>query len=451
MKKLLAYFVFIFNCLLFSHNANAVLPLTVAGNDIWSLAPLVEKVSPAVVNISISGPEDDADLPGIFRFFSDQEIDDIPEEQFVGIGSGVIIDSSQGYIITNYHVIEGANKIRVSLKTGQEFEAQLVGQDIQSDIALLQVKTNKKLTQIEFANSDQLRVGDFVIAIGNPFGLGQTVTSGIISALGRSGLNLENLENFIQTDAAINSGNSGGALVNLKGELIGINTALLGPNGGNIGIGFAIPSNMVKNLLQQLLEFGEIRRGVLGIRGGELTPQLTRTFELDSQHGAFIYQVNPASAAEEAGLKAGDVIVSLNGQGIKSFSALRAKIGTLSVNKKIELGVIRDGKPLNLNAVLKDTQQKNQQPASKVYHPLLTGSTLSNIDSPNGDKGVLVEKVARGSVSENFGLEANDIIIGVDRTRINNLNELTKLMNDSPEIVSLKVQRDKKRLYLILN
>jgi len=359
VKKLLTVFVFTCNCLLFSSNTLAVLPLTVAGSDILSLAPLVEKVSPAVVNIAISGSNaEEKGLPNLFRFFSDDDITETPEHQFIGIGSGVIIDSSQGYIITNSHVIEGASKIKISLKSGQEFDAQLVGQDKQSDIALLQIKTNKKLTQIAFANSDQLRVGDFVIAIGNPFGLGQTVTSGIISALGRSGLNLENLENFIQTDAAINSGNSGGALVNLKGELIGINTALLGPNGGNIGIGFAIPSNMVKNLVQQLLEFGEIRRGVLGIRGGELTPELTKTFALESQHGAFIYQVNPHSAAEEAGLKAGDVIVSLNGQRIKSFSALRAKIGTLSVDKKIKLGVIRDGKALSISAVLKEYQHK---------------------------------------------------------------------------------------------
>jgi Do/DeqQ family serine protease len=452
VKKILSALIFTCSGLLFSSNTLAVLPLTVAGSDIFSLAPLVEKVSPAVVNISISGNHgDEKGLPDLFKFFSDDDISEIPGHQFIGIGSGVIIDSSQGYIITNFHVIEGANKIKVSLKSGQEFDAKLVGQDKQSDIALLQIKTDKKLTHISFANSDQLRVGDFVIAIGNPFGLGQTVTSGIISALGRSGLNLDNLENFIQTDAAINSGNSGGALVNLKGELIGINTALLGPNGGNIGIGFAIPSNMAENLVQQLIEFGEIRRGVLGIRGGELTPQLTKTFSLDSQHGAFIYQVNPYSAAEEAGLKAGDVIVTLNGQSIKSFSALRAKIGTLSVNKKIELGVIRDGKALNISAVLKEVQQKKSKPLVKVFHPLLTGATLVDINAPNKNKGVLVEKITRGSVAENFGLQQNDIIIGINRTRIHNLDELTEFINTSPEMLALNIQRDKRRLYLILN
>ena len=300
-----------------------------------TLAPLVEKVSPAVVNISVSGNQSNqSSIDNLFEFFNQQR-PDLPEQKFVGLGSGVIIDAKMGYIITNFHVIDQADEIKIELKSGRVLSAVVVGQDKQSDIALLKVNTDKvMLTEIEFADSDKLRVGDFVIAIGNPFGLGQTVTSGIISALGRSGLNLENLENFIQTDAAINSGNSGGALVNLEGQLIGINTAILGPNGGNIGIGFAIPANMINSLVEQLIKHGEVKRGILGVRGGEITPDLAKSFSLDSQHGAFVYQVNSGSAAEESGIKAGDVIVEVNGRKIKSFAELRAKVGTLGSGKK---------------------------------------------------------------------------------------------------------------------
>ncbi|WP_372880517.1 DegQ family serine endoprotease [Psychromonas sp.] len=451
MRKLICSFIFICSLITFSAATNAVLPLTVAGNDIFSLAPLVEKVSPAVVNISISGSHSEQQVfPDLFNFFSDQE-QPPPTQTFVGLGSGVIIDSSKGYIITNFHVIEDADEIKVTLKSGQEFNALLVGQDKQSDIALLQIKTNKLLTQIELANSDNLRVGDLVVAIGNPFGLGQTVTSGIISALGRSGLNLENLENFIQTDAAINSGNSGGALVNLRGELIGINTALIGPSGGNIGIGFAIPSNMINNLVQQLVQFGEIRRGVLGIRGGELTQELTKTFALDSKHGAFIYQVAPDSAAQEAGLLAGDVIISLNGQAISSFSALRAKIGSLSIGRKVQLGIIRDGKVLTVNATLKAAATNKIKLQAQIFHPSLTGATLINQEGKNKNQGVLVSAVEKGSIADNYGLRQGDIIIGINRKRIRNLNELNEFITTAPEILTLNVLRDRRQLFLILN
>jgi len=451
VRKLIAYFIISYSLIAFSATTNAALPLTIAGSDIFSLAPLVEKVSPAVVNISIVGNQSNQKLlPDLFKFFSDDELP-FMNQPFVGLGSGVIIDASKGYIITNFHVIEDADEIKVTLKSGQEFNALLVGQDKQSDIALLQISTRKPLTQMALANSDLSRVGDFVIAIGNPFGLGQTVTSGIISALGRSGLNFDNLENFIQTDAAINSGSSGGALVNLKGELIGINTALLGTSGGNIGIGFAIPSNMINNLVEQLLQFGEIHRGVLGIKGGELTHELTKTFALDSQHGAFIYQVNPDSAAEQAGLKAGDVIVSLNGLTIMSFSALRAKIGSLSVGKKVELGIIRDGKAYTLSATLKALEADNTKSAPQPLHPSLAGATLINPTGQDENKGVLVAQIEKGSIAENFGLQQGDLIIGVNRKRIPNLAALSEFINGSPKILALNIVRENRKLYLILN
>lgn len=294
--------------------ASAALPLTVQGEQVPSLAPMLEKVTPAVVSIAVEGTQVSRQrIPEQFQFFfgPDFPTEQLQERPFKGLGSGVVINSEKGYVVTNYHVINGANSIRVQLHDGREYEAKLVGGDKMSDIALLQLKNAKHLTEIKIADSDQLRVGDFAVAIGNPFGLGQTVTSGIISALGRSGLNIENFENFIQTDAAINSGNSGGALVNLNGELIGINTAILGPNGGNVGIGFSIPSNMMKNLTDQILKYGEVKRGMLGVQGGEVNSELAEALGLDSSKGAFVSQVVPDSAADKAGLKAGDVIVPL--------------------------------------------------------------------------------------------------------------------------------------------
>lgn len=326
--------------------ATAALPLSTNSQQLPSLAPMLEQVTPAVVSIAVEGKQVSRQrLPENFRFFFGPEF---PEEQlrerpFRGLGSGVIIDADKGYIVTNHHVINGADKIMVQLHDGKELSAELIGSDEMSDIALLKIEKTKNLTAIKLADSDSLRVGDFAVAIGNPFGLGQTVTSGIISALGRSGLNIENFENFIQTDAAINSGNSGGALVSLNGELIGINTAILGPNGGNVGIGFAIPVNMVRNLTEQIIEFGGVKRGVLGVQGGELTSELAEAFGYETNHGAFINQVMPDSAAEKAGLKAGDIIVSVNGKQIRTFGELRAKIATLGAGKQTSLGIVRDG------------------------------------------------------------------------------------------------------------
>jgi len=450
MKRTLHQLFLLFSLLSFQQSALAALPFF--SDDTQSLAPLVEKVSPAVVSISVSGSaRAKSPMNDLFEFFNQQRPEQ-PQQQFRGLGSGVIIDSQKGYIITNHHVIEDADLIQIELKSGKILDAKLIGEDKQSDIALLQVDLNHyknaNLSEITFANSDKLRVGDFAIAIGNPFGLGQTVTSGIISALGRSGLNLENLENFIQTDAAINSGNSGGALVNLDGELIGINTAILGPNGGNIGIGFAIPANMVKNLAEQLIKHGEVRRGVLGVRGGEITPELAKSFSLDSQHGAFVYQVNTDSAAEEAGIKAGDIIVAVNGKKIKSFAELRAKVGTLGSGKKVTLEIIREGDKLTRDAVLKEAQQQRKQKKPAVLlHPALSGATLSDMKN---EKGVLIEAIKTGSIAERYGLQPSDIIIGINRTRINNLEALQNMLESAPAMIALNIKRAEKHLYIVL-
>lgn len=422
----------------------AALPDMLNGQRMPSLAPLVDRASPAVVNIAISG---NFSTQTTFTPFADPDNEaQIYSQPFVGIGSGVIIDNQNGYIITNFHVIENATEIKITLKSGLEFTAQVIGHDKHSDLALLQIKTDKALTQIEFANSDDIRVGDFVLAIGNPFGLGQTVTSGIISALGRSGLNLGNLENFIQTDAAINEGNSGGALIDLKGQLVGINSAIFGSDNGNIGIGFAIPANMVKNIAQQLRQYGQVRRGILGIKGQELTPELADAFALDSPHGAFIKQVTPYSAAEKAGLKAGDVIISIGGSTIKTFAELRAKIGSLRAGTRVELGVIQNGKAVILVATLQLSQLNKTK--AHLLHPFLAGAILADADE---NTGVKVTSVAKDSLAQHYGLQQGDLIIGINRRRINNLSELAQMIKTAPEILVLNIQRDKRGLYLILN
>ncbi|WP_413692438.1 DegQ family serine endoprotease [Psychromonas sp. KJ10-2] len=424
----------------------AALPLTLDGENVPSLAPLIKKVSPAVVDISVTGankllPKDAQDL---LKFLGPEA----PTQAFSGLGSGVIVDAEQGYIITNYHVIKNANRILIKLISGHQYQAKVVGQDIQSDIALLQIDSKQPLVAMTFADSDKLQVGDFTIAIGNPFGLGQTVTSGIVSALGRSGLNLQNLENYIQTDAAINSGNSGGALINLKGELIGINTAILGPNGGNIGIAFAIPANMVKNLMQQLLEFGEIRRGILGIKGGEVTPELAQSFDLDVNYGAFIYQVTPDSAADKAGLKAGDVITAINGSNIKSFAALRAKIGSLSAGKEITLKVLQEQEVKTISVILGGEDDNLQAKAPIV---IFEGATLKDAEEGQMTPGVNVLAIEKESEAERIGLLKNDVIIAVNRTPVKNQQQLLSALTESTKVRALNIMRNNRPIYIILN
>ncbi|OLQ92735.1 serine endoprotease DegQ [Vibrio ponticus] len=431
--------------------ATAALPVSVGGEQLPSLAPMLEKVTPAVVSIDVEGTQVSRQrIPEQFRFFfgPDFPAEQLQERPFRGLGSGVIVDAKKGYIVTNFHVIKGAEKIRVKLHDGREYDAELIGGDEMSDIALLKLEEAKNLTQITLADSDQLRVGDFSVAIGNPFGLGQTVTSGIVSALGRSGLNIENFENFIQTDAAINSGNSGGALVNLNGELIGINTAILGPNGGNVGIGFAIPSNMMKNLTEQILEFGEVKRGMLGVQGGEVTSELAEALGYESSKGAFVSQVMPDSAAEKAGLKAGDIIVSVNGKAISTFHELRAKIGTLGAGKEVELGVLRDGKEKSFDVVL--GEQTNVKTTADKLHEGLAGAELTNTNASDNATGVKVTSVAEGSPAASYELQQGDIIIGVNRQRVKNLAEFRAIVEKHKGILALNIQRGDRTLYLVV-
>ncbi|CDL82414.1 serine endoprotease DegQ [Xenorhabdus szentirmaii] len=432
--------------------SHAALPAAMASQGLPSLAPMLEKVLPSVVTVHVSGTEvqtQQLQLPEDFQFFFGPSF---PQQQqqsrpFKGLGSGVIIDANKGYVLTNNHVIDNASKIFVQLNDGREYTATLLGRDPQTDIALLQLKNAKNLTAIKFANSDQLRVGDYAVAIGNPFGLGQTVTSGIISALGRSGLNLEGLENFIQTDASINRGNSGGALINLNGELIGINTAIIAPGGGNVGIGFAIPSNMAKSLASQLIDNGEVKRGILGIKGTEMNADIAHALNIDAQQGAFVSEVIPKSAAAKAGIKSGDVLVSFDGKKIGSFAELRAKIGTTVPGKEIKIGLLRKGKPIEVSVVLDNSEESSTQ--AEKLSSALQGATLSNA-TVNNAQGIKVDSIAQNSPAAMSGLQKNDLIIAANNVRVRNINELRNVIEKKPSVVALNVLRGNDNVYLLI-
>jgi len=410
-----------------------------------SLAPMLEKVLPAVVSVQADSPATAAPegLNGAPPFDPRGK----SPRPLAALGSGVIINAEKGYVLTNNHVINKADKIKVRLNDGREFDAKTVGSDKQSDIALLQLQDAKNLTEIKIADSDNLRVGDFTVAVGNPFGLGQTATSGIVSALGRSGLNIEGLENFIQTDAAINQGNSGGALLNLDGELIGINTAIPATGGGNVGIGFAIPSNMAQTLAKQFIAYGEVRRGLLGIKGTELNADIAKAFNLTTQRGAFISEVLPGSGSAKAGVKAGEVIIALNNKPITSFAELRSKIATTEPGTVVKLGLIREGKPLTLDVTL----DKTVTPAVDITTllPALQGATLNNGKAKDGSQGVILGEIEKGSPAAQIGLQKDDVIIGINRETIQNLVEMTKVMESKPTIVALHVLRGDNNLYLL--
>src|SRR5581483_3850817 len=328
--------------------APAAMPAAVGDTPVPSLSPIVKKVSPAVVNIATRGtirdrgPQNPLLDDPFFRRFFDVPPESGPRERpFQTAGSGVIFDAKAGYIVTNAHVVENASEITVTLQDGRDLKAEIVGSDEPSDVAVLKVKQDG-LTQINLGDSSKVEVGDFVVAIGNPFGLAHTVTSGIISGLSRSGINPDGFEDFIQTDASINPGNSGGALVNLKGELIGINTAILSRSGGNIGIGFAIPVNMAHSVMDQLLKYGSVKRGLLGVSIYNVTPDIAQLYGLGDTPGALVSQVVEGSPADKAGIKTGDVITSVNGQNVKSNTELRNAIGMLRVVDKVDIGIVRD-------------------------------------------------------------------------------------------------------------
>lgn len=430
--------------------ASASLPRQVPGQGaLPSLAPMLEKVLPAVVSVQVEGTATpNQRIPEELKKFFGDEGGGEPAQPFEGLGSGVIIDAAKGYVLTNNHVISQAQKISIQLNDGREFDAKLIGSDDQSDIALLQIQGGSKLTQIAIADSDKLRVGDFAVAVGNPFGLGQTATSGIVSALGRSGLNLEGLENFIQTDASINRGNSGGALLNLNGELIGINTAILATGGGSVGIGFAIPSNMAQILAKQLIQFGEIKRGLLGIRGMEMNADIARAFNLNVQRGAFVSEVLPNSGSAKAGVKSGDVIVSLNGKALSSFAELRSRIATTEPGSKVKLGLLRNGKPLDVEVTL--DKSTSATASAEMIAPQLQGASLSDGQLKDGTKGIVISDVEKGSAAAQIGLHKDDVIIGINRQRTQSIADMRKVLETKPSVIALNVMRGEENIYLLL-
>jgi serine protease Do/serine protease DegQ len=422
--------------------ALAAQPVMADGTAVPSLAPMVKRVSPSVVNIATRGTIKEQgqrnpllDDP-FFRRFFDAPQDQAPRErQFQSAGSGVIVDAKNGYIITNHHVVENASEITITLLDNRSFTAKVIGSDEGSDIAVLQAK-QPNLIPMALGDSTKLEVGDFVVAIGNPFGLQHTVTYGIVSALGRSGINPDGYEDFIQTDASINPGNSGGALVNLRGELEGINSAILSRSGGNIGIGFAIPVNMVKSVMDQLIRYGQVKRGVLGVNIYDVTPDIAKEFGLNETRGALVAGVVQGSAADRAGVKTGDIITSVNGVNTKGAGELRATIGMLRVGDKVELGLLRDGKPRKVTAMISERTEGESGEGAGINRSL-EGADLSDAGE---DGGVVVKSVQEGSPAGQAGLRANDIIVAVGRTRVANLKQFKEAVKGA-KVVVLNVRR----------
>ena len=401
-----------------------------------TLAPLVNEVTPAVVNISVvtrAALENNPLFrdPFFRRFFN---LPDRPQRQEQAAGSGVIVDAARGYVITNHHVVKDAEQVIVTLKDRRQYPAKLVGADPGTDIAVLQIEA-QELTAIRIGDSDTLQVGDYVIAIGNPFGIGQTVTSGIVSALGRSGLSPEGYEDFIQTDASINPGNSGGALVNLRGELVGINTAIIGPSGGNVGIGFAVPSNMARIVMAQIVRFGEVRRGRLGLEMVDLTPALAKKLGVGAREGVAIASVQPGSPAEKAGLREGEAIVAMNGRPVRGAPELRARLGLTPVGEEVELRVQRgaDARTVRLRIA------PPQDPASAEGQAVAQLPGMSVVEIERGSPlyqrlrggGLIVSAVEQGSRAFQAGFRAGDIIIGVNRRRVQTVAEFQALLRAS--------------------
>ena len=429
-------------CLLtLATSATAAMPQTVKGEPVASLAPLVESASPAVVNIRVSqtitrrsSPSDDA----FRRFFGLP--DDGGSREVASAGSGVIVDAKRGYILTNHHVVGDADEIQISLIDGTVHDAEIVGSDPATDIAVIKVEV-EGLTEMVIGDSTNARVGDFVIAFGNPFGLGHTVTSGIISALGRTGIG-DGYEDFIQTDASINPGNSGGALVNMNGELIGINSAIISRTGGNVGIGFAVPTEIASSIMTQILDYGEIRRGLLGVNIQTIDAQAAEALGNDIENGALVTGIQPESAAEIAGLQVGDIIVEVNGKKVDDAPELRNRIGLLRSGDDVAIKYVRENKTAATRATLGEV--RSQMVAGEEIHPGLAGSIFAAATT-TGQDGIEIGEVQEGSPAAQRGLRTGDLITHVNCARVENLQELREVAARF-DILFLNVRRGDRAL-----
>ena len=442
-------------CVLAVGAAEAAPPPLPLRDGVPTLAPLLRDVTPAVVNIAVTTVVPRRHNPlfrdPFFRRFLDRP-DDAPPRRRQSAGSGVIVDADRGYVLSNHHVVAGADSVTVTLKDNRRFEAEVLGSDPGTDIALLRIEADG-LAALPVGDSDALEVGDFVIAIGNPFGLGQTVTSGIVSALGRTGINVEGYEDFIQTDASINPGNSGGALVNLHGELVGINTAIVGPSGGNVGIGFAVPVDIATAVMDQLAAHGEMQRGRIGVAIQDLSPDLAEALHLDIERGALVSRVAAGSPAEAAGVEAGDVIVAVGGSKVESSRDLRNSIGLVRVGEEIEVDVRRGPRRIRLSVRVGDAGTGARAGAMEVP-PALEGAALRDLEQ--GDpafgriQGVVAEQVERGSRAARNGIRPGDVIVGVNRRRVRDTAELAGAFEQAGRVLALNIVRGNGQLFIVI-
>ena len=428
---------------------------------VLSMAPLLDRITPAVVSINVRSTAKAPKLSNrneelLERFFGGRMPNEPREKR--GLGSGVIVNAADGLIITNAHVIEDADEIIVTLKDKRQLEAEIVGTDKKTDIALIKVSA-KKLAELQIAKASEVRVGDYVIAVGNPFGLSHSVTSGIVSALGRDNGSGDGYQDFIQTDASINPGNSGGALVNSKGELIGINSAIISRSGGNQGIGFAVPTNIVQAVMRQLISYGEVRRGRIGVLIGDITPTLKEALDLTTLDGALVSQVVEDSPAEKAGLKRDDVIISFNGGAIKDASDIRNAVGLVEPGERYTITYLREGRKIKrrieVEAVDENDEQSdslamNNGPETKTF----SGATLTNIpvdlNLRGGSEGVYVSAVEIGSKAQRAGLVKGDVIRSVNRRDVQNLESFNKLTKGEDGPFALSVERNGSTFYVAI-